>query len=214
MIINNKEVKGVIFDFDGTLIDSGFLWHDVDVAFFAKRGIEMPEDYGEKIGHLGLDLASEYTIKEFNLNEKKEDIINEWRKDVLEAYENHIKLKPHVFEFLQKLSHENIPFCLATANEEECYVSCLKNNKVWDLFAFGLNVGGNFRGKDYPDIYLECAKRLGVDKNNCVVFEDLPLAIKTCKDAGFITVCVKDHGFNYKETGIADVDIFDFSELI
>lgn len=213
MKINNKEVKGIIFDFDGTLVDSASLWHDVDSAFFKKRGIPMPDDYAEKVGHMGLDLASEYTIKRFNLNENKEDIIKEWKDDVVKEYADNIDLKENVYEFLLKLHEENIPFCLATANEEECYVSCLKRNKVWDLFSFGVNVNKNIKGKDNPDIYLKCAEMLGLNPSECAVFEDLPLAINTCKKAGFITVFIKDDKNIYEEN-IADKYIFNYKELL
>ena len=87
MKINGKEIKGIIFDLDGTLIDSCSIWHEVDHDFFAKRNMELPSGYAEAIGHMGLDKAAIYTINEYHLNEKKEDIINEWKNAVLDKYE-------------------------------------------------------------------------------------------------------------------------------
>lgn len=216
MKIKDKEVQGVIFDLDGTLLDSCSIWSNVDIDFFSKRKMEMPSDYSEAIGHLGLDKAAEYTIKRFNLNEKKEDIIKEWKTGVLEYYAHKVVLKPGVKEFLCLLKENNIPFCAATANDEDCYKSCLINNGIYEMFDFILEVNHFKDGKDKPTIYLEACKRLNVDIDKCMVFEDLLMAINTAKLAGFISCAVyettcKDE---VKKKEIADFYLKDFHKLI
>lgn len=216
MKINDKEVFGVIFDLDGTLLDSCSIWGNVDIDFFSKRKMEMPRDYQEAIGHLGLDKAAEYTIKRFSLNEKKEDIIKEWKMGVLEYYAHKVVLKPGVKEFLYLLKENNIPFCAATANDEDCYKSCLINNGIYEMFDFILEVNHFKDGKDKPTIYIEACKRLNVDINKCMVFEDLLMALNTANKAGFITCAVyeetcKDED---KKQEVADFYLKDFHELI
>lgn len=216
MKIDDREIKGIIFDIDGTLIDSCDIWGEVDIRFFSKRNIEMPKDYQEAIGHIGLEKAAEYTIKRFNLNEKKEDIIKEWKDGVLELYANEVMLKPHVKEFLTLLKENNIPFCAATANDEDCYKSCLKRNNIYELFDFILEVNHFKDGKDKPTIYIEAAKRLGVDISYCAVFEDLLMALNTANKAGFITCAVyeKTSKEEKKKKEIADFYIKDYQEII
>ena len=216
MKIDNLEIKGVIFDLDGTLIDSCGIWGEVDIRFFSKRNMEMPKDYQEAIGHIGLDKAAEYTIKRFNLNEKKEDIIKEWKNGVLELYANEVVLKPHVKEFLMLLKEHNIPFCAATANDEDCYKKCLERNGIYDLFDFILEVNHFKDGKDKPTIYLEAAKKLGVGISNCMVFEDLLMALNTASKAGFITCAVYEQTCKEEKEKleIANFYIKDYQELI
>lgn len=216
MKIDNLEIKGVIFDIDGTLIDSCGIWGEVDIRFFSKRNMEMPKDYQEAIGHIGLDKAAEYTIKRFNLDEKKEDIIKEWKNGVLELYANEVVLKPHVKEFLMLLKEHNIPFCAATANDEDCYKKCLERNGIYDLFDFILEVNHFKDGKDKPTIYLEAAKKLGVDISNCMVFEDLLMALNTASKAGFITCAVYEQTCKEEKEKleIANFYIKDYQELI
>lgn len=216
MKIDNLEIKGVIFDIDGTLIDSCGIWGEVDIRFFSKRNMEMPKDYQEAIGHIGLDKAAEYTIKRFNLNEKKEDIIKEWKNGVLELYANEVVLRPHVKEFLMLLKEHNIPFCAATANDEDCYKKCLERNGIYDLFDFILEVNHFKDGKDKPTIYLEAAKKLGVDISNCMVFEDLLMALNTASKAGFITCAVYEQTCKEEKEKleIANFYIKDYQELI
>lgn len=216
MKIESREIKGIIFDIDGTLIDSCGIWGEVDIRFFSKRNMEMPKDYQEAIGHIGLDKAADYTINRFNLNEKKEDIIKEWKDGVLELYANEVLLKPHVKEFLLLLKEHNIPFCAATANDEDCYKKCLERNGIFDLFDFILEVNHFKDGKDKPTIYIEAAKKLGVEIDKCVVFEDLLMALNTACKAGFVTCAVYDATCK-EESGkkeVADFYIKDYQEII
>ena len=162
MKINGKEIKGIIFDLDGTLIDSCSIWHEVDRDFFAKRNMELPSGYAEAIGHMGLDKAAIYTINEYHLNEKKENIINEWKNAVLDKYAHHVFVKEYVKEFLDKAKEEGTLLCIATANSEECYKSCLINNGIYDYFEFVLDVTSFDCGKEKPDIYISAANRLGL----------------------------------------------------
>ena len=216
MKIENKEIKGIIFDIDGTLIDSCSIWGEVDIRFFSKRNMEMPKDYQEAIGHIGLDKAAEYTIKRFNLYEKKEVIIKEWKNGVLELYANEVVINPHVKEFLMLLKEHNIPFCAATANDEDCYKKCLERNGIYDLFDFILEVNHFKDGKDKPTIYIEAAKKLGVDISNCMVFEDLLMALNTASNAGFITCAVYEQTCKEEKEKleIANFYIKDYQELI
>ena len=213
-ILNN--IKAIIFDLDGTLLDSCSIWSDVDYVFFKKRGMEVPSDYGEAIGHIGLDKAAIYTIERFNLNEKKEDIIREWKSGVLDHYKNQVKLKPHAYEFIKRIKKEGIIFCGATANDEDCYKSALINNGIYDDFSFILEVTNFKAGKDKPDVYLEACKRMGVEISECAVFEDLLTPLKTAKDAGFLTVAVYEETSRDEEEkkGIADIYISDYNELM
>ena len=216
MKIGNKEIKGIIFDLDGTLLDSCSIWSDVDEIFFKKRGIELPLDYGEAIGHIGLDKAADYTISRFHLNEKKEDIIKEWKDGVLDLYAHSVKLKPHAYEFIKYVKNSGVKFCGATANDEDCYKSALINNGIYDDFSFILEVTTVKSGKDKPDVFYEAAKRLNVDINECAVFEDLLTPIKTAKDAGFYVIGVYEESSKdeEKKKKYADIYIKDYNELM
>ena len=205
-----------IFDLDGTLLDSCSIWEDVDKEFFKKRGLEVPSDYGEAIGHIGLDKAADYTISRFHLNEKKEDIIKEWKSGVLEHYAKYVKLKPHAYEFIKEVKRRGIKICAATANDEDCFKSALINNGIYEDFLFILEVGSFKAGKDKPDVYLEGARRLGVSVSECAVFEDLLTPLKTAKNAGFKVIGVfesssKDEDEKCK---LSDIYIRDYNELI
>lgn len=216
MKVNGNIIKGIIFDLDGTLFDSCSIWHEVDKEFFLKRNKKLPDGYAEAIGHLGLDKAADYTINNYFPNEKKEDIIKEWKNAVLSHYANEVKLKPYAKEFLKHAKEEGIHLCAATANDEDCYKSCLINNGIYDYFDFILDVSLFKHGKEKPDIYLASAKKLKLNVNECAVFEDLLLALKTAKEVGFKCVAVYEETCQDEEQKkkIADMYITDYKDII
>ena len=216
MKFKGKEIKACIFDLDGTLLDSCSIWKEVDERFFEKRGMQVPSDYSKEIGPLGLDKASEYTIKRFNLKEKKEDIINEWLSDVIRCYEEEVELKPYAKEFLDFLNKNNIPMFVATANSRECYEPALKRNGIYEYFDYIENTSSYPKGKKDPAIYLDLSERCGIDPKNIIVFEDIVIGLENAAKAGFITCAIyeKTSQEEDKKKDIADFYCIDYLELL
>ena len=73
-----KNIEGAVFDLDGTLLDSSWVWEKVDEKFLGDRGFQVPDDYVDEISPLGAERAAVYTIERFGLNEDKNDIVREW----------------------------------------------------------------------------------------------------------------------------------------
>ena len=96
-------LQSAIFDMDGTLLDSMWVWRQIDVDFLGRRGFEVPLDYLEMITPMGYYRAAEYTIERFRLNEQPEDLVQEWHDMAAEAYEKKVELKPHAKEYLLEL---------------------------------------------------------------------------------------------------------------
>ena len=187
-----------IFDLDGTVIDSMGVWRKIDVEFLGKRGLVVPDDYLKAITPLGFDAAAEYTIERFHFQEKKEDIIEEWLHMALDAYANDVVCKDGAKEYLEWLKGRGIKLAVATSSDEALFTACLKNNGIYDLFDTFVQVKEVKRGKGYPDIYEEAARRLGAHVEECVVFEDILAGIKGAKDGGFYAVAMYDKDSCYE----------------
>ncbi len=209
--------KGIIFDLDGTLLDSLGIWQRVDEQFFAARQIELPPDYSDAIGHLSIRATAEYTIERFSLKDSAEEIMAEWQTMSLYAYANDVELKPYAKEFLLKLKRQDVRLAVATGGESEKFTPALKRCGIYDLFENFTTLGEVSRGKDCPDIYLCASEKLGLKPEECTVFEDLYDAISGAKAGGFCTVGVYDKHSEKMQDKIketADYYIRSYSEML
>ena len=78
--------KAAIFDLDGTLLDSMGVWKEIDQRFFARRNIPMPDDYASVVASMQTGAIARYTINRFHLDERPEDLVEEWNEDALLLY--------------------------------------------------------------------------------------------------------------------------------
>ncbi len=194
MKLQNSIVKAFIFDMDGTLIDSTGIWSEIDRQFFARRGMEVPSDYAEKIAHIGLQQAAVFTKETYGIKESVEEIIQEWKQDSFDMYATQITLKEYAYEILDFLKSKNIKIALATANDKELYEVCLKRLNILHFFDVIMDVNSVKSGKDSIKLYDEISKKLDSERNETVVLEDISLGLKTAKNGGYITVGVHDEG--------------------
>ena len=192
MKLLGKDINLIIFDLDGTLIDSTSLWSEIDRDFFLRRGMEIPPHYNEEIAHVGLDKAAYITRTKYFPNEKEEDIIQEWKDMSLKAYQHEIPLKEHGDELLKLLKEKGVKLAIATANSKELYEPCLKRLGIWDYFDFVIDVNSTKEGKNSPEIYDKAASMFNLTSENVVIFEDLYEAIMTAYNADYLTIGVYD----------------------
>ncbi len=182
-------VKGAIFDLDGTLLDSLGAWADVDVRFFAKRGLNVPADYFDSIKTIDLKDAAVLTKTKYNLKDSCEDIVKEWLSMIADEYARNIELCEGAADFLRMLHRRNIRLGIATSCSPELFVPCLVRHNVKDLFS-AYAITREAKGKEFPDVYLLAAERLGLAPCECAVFEDILQGIESAKRGGFYTVAV------------------------
>ena len=217
MNILGREVDSVIFDMDGTLIDSTGIWHEIDVKFFSERNMELPADYAQHIVHLGLRQAAKYTKETYNLSDSIADILKEWHDLSLDMYQNHVLLKPGVLEVLELFKKNNVKMAIATANDEELYMPCIERLGIGKYFDFIADVNTSQEGKQSAKIYLDLTKLMNSKPENTLVFEDMPTCIKTAHKNGFITVAVYDDNskdFDQVKKDNSDLFIDNFYEFL
>jgi len=209
-------IKATIFDLDGTLVDSMWIWEKIDIDYLRKRNLELPTDLRECIEHLSFLETARYFKDRFTLPESIEEIAAEWNHMALKEYNHSVKLKKGAKEFLTLLKAKGLKIALATSNSMPLLEAALKSNGVFELFDVICRTDEVNRGKNFPDVYLLASERLGVSPNSCIVFEDLVPAVMGAKAAGMKVVAVHDlysEGQKGKLEELADHYILNYEEL-
>ena len=184
--------------------------------FLGRRGFEVPSDYLEMITPMGYYRAAQYTVERFGLNEKPEDLVQEWHSMAAEAYAKKVELKPHAKAYLQELKKAGTHIAAATSSAYELIAPCLERNGVLECFDAFVTTMEVPRGKDFPDVYLEAAKRLKLSPGDCLVYEDIYKGICAAKSAGFEVAAMREEASVDAQEKIrqaADYYIEDFKEL-
>ena len=195
-----------IFDLDGTLLDSMYVWTRVDEIYFARHGMAVPEDYGRALAGLSYRESAEYTMRRFGFPGPWEEIVREWTELAREEYAFRVPLKAGAREYLTALKRCGVKLAVATALPEYLYRPCLTNLGVLELFdalCSTDDTGG--RGKGNGEVFLLAAERLGVAPEHCAVFEDVPEGIRGAKRAGMRAFCVLDEASRHAHSEMAEM---------
>lgn len=212
-----ENIEGAIFDLDGTLLDSAWVWEMVDIKFLGNRGFEVPPTYMEDISPLGAERAAVYTIERFGLDEKPEDLVREWINMAKREYAEEVMCKPFAKEYLKKLYDSGIKMAVATSSDRELFLTTLEREGILKYFSAIVTVNEVERGKGYPDIYEEAARRLKLNPRHCVVFEDILAGVTGAKMGDFKVVGVYDEESEHNKDRIKEiVDLYieNYKELL
>ena len=186
-------IKGIIFDLDGTLIDSMEVWSRTDMAFLKECGVkDPPPDVSDEVKKMTVDDSAMYFINRFGLKLSKEYVIDRIEELVRIQYEEKIPLKPYVPRLLDRLDEKGIPYGVATATYKRLAEAVLKRCGIYERFRFVLTDEEYPLGKTCPDIFLGATARLGTEISETLVVEDSLHCCETAKKAGFIVCGVYD----------------------
>lgn len=199
------DFKAAIFDLDGTLIDSMWVWEKVDKEFLAKRNLSVPKNYGENIAGLSFEQTAQYTIDNLGLTDSVQELVAEWNEMGAYEYANNVKLRAHAKDYLLKLKSLGVRLSTATSLSPVLSELVLKSNGVYDLFHEQCHADEVGKGKTEPDIFLLAAKKLGVDPEHCIVFEDILPGVISAKKAGMKVFCVHDEYSKHNISKIQDI---------
>ena len=215
-MIKRLKIESIIFDLDGTLINSMHVWEQVDIDFLAKRGLKVPTDlFANMPSGDGYTAMARYFKEKFKLPETVEMITQEWDSMVYDFYRT-LGLREGAFELIDKLHKNSIKLGIGTSNSDALTNVVLEKNDLLKYMA-AITTGSNIdRGKPFPDIYLNVADKIAVDPTKCIVIEDTLHGIQAAKNAGMTAIAIyndysKKHEQALKES--ADYFVYDFFQL-
>ena len=208
-------IKGAIFDLDGTILDSMFIWDTIGEDYLRSLGIEPKENLKETFKTFTLEQAAQYYRENYEITLSVDEIVDGVNKMVERYYAETVKLKPGIEVFLEKLKANGVKMCIATVTDKPLVEVALDRLGVRDYFSeiFACSEVGH--SKEEPHIYREAQKHLNTEKSETVVFEDALHALKTAKADGFVIAGVFDvleeNQEELKKT--ADTYIDDYSDF-
>lgn len=184
--------KAVIFDLDGSLVDSMWMWREIDIEYLGRFGIPLPEDLQSKIEGMSFSETADYFKKHFPIPDSIERMKEDWNRMAWDKYMNEVPLKPGIPEFLKECKRRDIKLGIATSNSRELVENVAKVHKLREYFSCIMTGCDVNKGKPAPDIYLAVAEKLSVPSGQCLVFEDIIPGIQAGKNAGMEVCAVED----------------------
>lgn len=211
-----KNKKAIIFDLDGTLVDSMWIWRSIDIAYLGRFGIELPEDLQSKIEGMSFDETAVYFKETFGIADDVEEMKRTWNEMAAEKYSREVPLKDGARELLACCRRQGIRLGIASSNSRELVGRIIQAHQLEGIFDCVLTGTDRYPGKPAPDIYLAVADRLGVAAADCLVFEDITVGILAGKSAG-MTVCAVEDAYSLHQLAekkrLADYYIASYREL-
>lgn len=188
-------IKAVIFDLDGTLVDSLGIWGEIDIEYLGAYGLKVPGDLQHEIEGMSFTETAVYFKEKFRIKESVEKIKEIWKQMAMDKYCHSVKLKPGVLEFLPYLKEKGIHMAVASSNDRTLIEAALVNHGIREYFQCIITSCEVNKGKPAPDVYLKAAEKLGVMPRECLVFEDIVAGIMAGKNAG-MRVCAVEDGYS------------------
>lgn len=199
------EIKGAIFDIDGTLLDSMPIWESVAADFLVSRGKQPRPGLNAELGKMGGSQMPDYFRSEYGITETALEI-HEAMGELLENfYTNVAPLKAGAMDVLKEFRARGIRMCAATATDRFLIEPALERLGIIGFFEKVFTCGEELTSKSKPDIFLKALETLGTCISETLVFEDALYAIRTVKEVGFPLVAVYDLSAAKHQDEILDI---------
>lgn len=213
----HRPVKAVIFDLDGTLVDSMWIWKDIDIEYLKKHHLPLPADLQKAIEGMSFTETASYFKTRFNLPDPIEQIKAEWIEMAEDYYSNRINLKQGAADFIAHLTEQGIPVGIGTSNSRDLALMVLRRHNIEMAIAEMVTSCEVPRGKPAPDVFLKVAELMGVEPEHCLVFEDTHAGVLAALAAGMQVIAVRDthsQEWAHEIEPLVQKYIHDYSEML
>ena len=198
---------GIIFDCDGTLVDSMGAWHDVDRTLCAEADIQLTEADADAITKMSLGGASAYLHEQCGLGESAAAVMNLIFERMRAFYANDVEAKPGALAFVQALYERGVPMAVASSTSPDMLRTCLDRCGFTPYLRAIVSVDDLNTSKREPEVYDYARSFLGTERANTWGFEDAAYALDTLRDAGYRTAAIYDNDISgTREALIARAD--------
>jgi len=214
-MINNHNFKAIIFDFDGTILDTESTELNAWLEIFEKYDVQFPMEF--YIGKIGSGPIADILIKNLiDRNPEKQlthnDLFEEFR-DCETVYLLKQEILPGVMEYLEYASRNEIKVAIASSSDAEWVHSNLDRLGIKRFFSHITTSDDVEKIKPAPDLFLDALKGLGVRSADAFVIEDSINGVRAAKAAGLFTIAVQNKISNKFDFSKADILLEKLSDL-
>ena len=209
-------IDAVLFDIDGTLIDSMGVWGDIDRIYLSRYGKEMKPDLQKELAGISIQETADYFRNVIGIDEPAEKMLSDWNELAYKEYHDVVMPKPGALKWVKDLDRRGIKMAVGTSNTRKLAETVLQVRGFMPYFKVILTGEDVKTGKPDPYIYQECALRLDTPPDRCLVFEDIYSGVMAGRNAGMKTCAVWDKYAAYEDAqkrAYADYYIQSFNDI-
>lgn len=207
---------GVIFDCDGTLVDSMEAWHEVDRQLCSEAGIALTPQDADAITTMSLEEASAYMHEQCGLGESTEAVMAMIFDRMRAFYATEVEARPGALAFVRALHERGVPMAVASSTSPDMLRACLDRCGFTPYLQVIVSVDDLNTSKREPTVYDHARGFLGTDRAHTWGFEDAAYALDTLRAAGYRTAAIYDNDISGTREALrerADIYFEDFTQL-
>lgn len=216
MYIIPKTVRALLFDMDGSLMDSMWVWKAIDVEYLSRFGTVRPEKLQEAIGGASMYETALFFKERFGIPDPPEKMMDDWNKMAWDKYTHEVYPKPGAIDLLEEAASRGVRCAICSSNSRELVEQVVKSRGMEEYFQCIVTGNEVRHGKPAPDIYLRASQELNIASAACVVFEDIVDGIQAGRSAGMRVVAIADDISSSQEQDkrrLADAYVEDFRDI-
>jgi HAD superfamily hydrolase (TIGR01509 family) len=185
-----KKLEGVIFDFDGTLVQSEDNYYQSDRQFLAGFGIEYTPAMHQSFVGMGNRNFIRHIQEKYGVIGSIEDLLIKKDQNYLSRALGKTKVFPEMMKLVQALYLQKLPMAIASGSSPQIISALIKDLRIEKYFSLVMSAEEVPRGKPEPDVFLEVSRRWHIPPANLLVLEDSSFGIQAARAAGMSSIAL------------------------
>jgi HAD superfamily hydrolase (TIGR01509 family) len=199
-------IEAVVFDMDGVLLQSEEVWDEVREAYVRERGGRYDAEIQRAMMGMSSTEWSRYLHETAGVPDDPEAINAEVVRRMLASYRKRLPLIDGAIDAVRRLA-SRFPLGLASSSNRQLIDAALQLAGIASCFEATVSSEEVARGKPAPAVYLEAARRLGVDPIHCAAVEDSHGGIRSAKAAGMRVIALPNPSYPPDDDAVAQADL-------
>jgi beta-phosphoglucomutase len=209
-------LKAILFDLDGTLIDSEHFYFDCWNEILTEWGPPLTfDDWLNNYAGTTIHTNAKKLIENYGITEPLDELVGRREKLTIERFKStDVALMPYALKTLQFFAEKGLPMVIATSSLRQDVEAIFNRNGLAHFFKFMVTRNEVTNSKPHPESYNLCVERLGMSKDECIVFEDTVTGLTAAKAAGLVCYVIQSNTAEHPKLQAADKIFLNLNEAV